>query len=340
MAKIDLEKEVKKRIIAGGKKSNLNYYNINIKKMKVRTGAIRYTKQNIKELSPKVVDTIKLSPNCTNLVQEASYQYTQERSHSLTWKLGATYSYESDVTAQIDLGINVGGSTKRSFSLTGELSGTDTNKESKTFTMSAKVPPCSSLEMPIRITETEIDVEFEIDVVVSGSGTAMLDIPWWVDSEVHIIIYEKFTIRGSIKGIKSSTFQGGWIPKKATCPQGPCNKKIAKIKLSDVKVQAKGIGDDWKFSVNVGGTHRPGTLSSIKGTTYKVICEGERMEIPVHVDIVEEDPKYNDYGSGSGVIIIEPIKEKGQSIIKGSARAFNADKGSASFDFVFDWTVE
>ncbi|MCB9230062.1 MAG: ETX/MTX2 family pore-forming toxin [Bacteroidia bacterium] len=339
MAKIDLKKAVIDRLIAGGKPSGLTYYDVEIESMDVEITSIDYKIKDVKDLDAKVVDTIVL-PNCTDILQEATYTWKQEESYSFTWKLGATYTYSEELTAAVDIGVNIGGKTSQSFSLTGEISGTSSKSEGTTFTATAKVPPCTKLTMPIKISETTFDVEAEIHFLVKGKAKGMLSLDWWPDSEVSLIIYEKFSVKATIKGKKGKTFEAGWYPSKADCKEGPCCKKLASVTLTGVDIKAKGIGNDWTFGINVGGTTISGTPEQVKGKTVKIPLEGDTLSVPVAIDITEHDPKYDDKGSGGGVIQINAAQGSGQATIPGSAKAYKADHGSATFGFHFSWKVE
>lgn len=342
MGKINLEQEIIKRFIADGKRSGLNYYNVRIDNLDVSILSIEQKTQDIKELKPKVADKLIAGPNCTGLVQEAKLSYGSKTSSTVSWKLSSTFEYKKDITAKIDIGIELGGSTSYGLSLTGEASGSTTKEDAKTVEVKANVPPCSTLEMPIHITETKSSGKYTLTVKVRGSGTATLDIPWWFDSDVPVIFYEKFTIDIDYDGLTSDTIQTAWLPKKANCDEGPCAKRMLKVYLKKVGIKASGMGNDWQFDVKVGASTTSGKKSDIEKLVFenRYDASTSTIQLPVAINIVEKDPVYDDHGSANGILAIDLNQQSGSGTVAGSAKAVKRDTGSATFNFQFEWKVD
>ncbi len=210
-----------------------------------------------------------------------------------------------------------------------------------------KAPRCKKIKAPYGL-ELVADVtgeisffrEFKMDlsqgyIPTSFSNTftqlsAKLDLQVSIDAKVSA---EKTTITPATKCEK--------CPKKG--------RKIS-FRLDKVLIQSRGIGSDWVFNINVGGSGTnldKGKLKSRK-TPHKIDklvheqkIEGDpkTLDVPVVIGIVELDPKYNDTGSGGGIIKVDLSKKSGTAIIPGHATASRADTGSAEFQFYFTWTV-
>lgn len=131
-----------------------------------------------------------------------------------------------------------------------------------------------------------------------------------------------------------------------------CPKKGRKIsyRLDKISIQSRGIGSDWVFDINIGGTgvklDKPKLKSGEKPNQIdqavheQKIPDGvTKLKIPVVIGITELDPKYNDEGYGGGFIEINLADKKGTAIIPGFATAYKADTGSATFKFHFSWAV-
>ena len=118
------------------------------------------------------------------------------------------------------------------------------------------------------------------------------------------------------------------------------------VYLVGVEVRGGGIGVDWLFDIDVGGnsshiSHKIGAGSTAK--INKLVASFSKKgsgtdSLPVSIDIEENDPVYQDYGSGSGSISYGLSPGIYYGIVNGGAQAVGPDS-PASVTLLFYFKV-
>jgi hypothetical protein len=129
----------------------------------------------------------------------------------------------------------------------------------------------------------------------------------------------------------------------------PGTRRLA-VALADVRIQSS-IGRQWSVTIALDGA--PTTLSlrpRAKDATLRLdlppLLEREiapdasaRMAIPVSIDMLEDDPLFDDRGVAAATLLIDGAE--GETIVGGLVKASGGDApGSATLDFRFRWQVE
>jgi len=235
--------------------------------------------------------------------------------------------------------LEIGGSTTHTINLKSNLTGESSEKESFKVKVPLKVPPCTTMIVPVEVHEIKFKGKYRLTILAKGKGDAKLRIPWQTDKDVTVYFHEKFTVDVYFDGADKKLIEAAWYAKKAECDDGPCaKKKMVKVFLKDIKIDAYGIGNDWSFDMTIGSNKSDGS----KGLVFELQKEQSDgiINIPVNIDITENDPVHDDHGSASGNLTIDLSTKSGSGVVTGTCQAEKRDTGSANFEFQFDWTVE
>ncbi len=120
------------------------------------------------------------------------------------------------------------------------------------------------------------------------------------------------------------------------------------IKLKEIIYSGENIGDDMSFHFNVEGqvTHLKTKISFGQHKSFnKVLFQGtfaeDSVSLPISVDITEEDPIFNDTGSGSSSFNVQLQESESQThSFNANVIASGGDKGkTATFTFMMEADV-
>lgn len=122
------------------------------------------------------------------------------------------------------------------------------------------------------------------------------------------------------------------------------------ISLSSIQVEHKGIGREFILGFRIADSEtelRKDMRSrenayEIGASVFSQVIQingKEPINLPLVIDIVEDDPANDDTGSVSANLLIDPGQGSGTAVIQGGIESGNREKGFGNFHFTFDWTL-